>query len=231
MTLLFEPPAPVIAQTTRGQGFPIRRVFCIGRNYAAHAAEMGGDASREPPFFFTKWAEAVVPSGSTLPYPPGTQNFQFEGELVVAIGRGGHDIQPQAAAEHIYGYAAGFDMTRRDLQFAMRDAGRPWDIGKNFSHAAPLGLIHPADGLAPLARGRIVTTVNGEARQQGDIADMIWPIGDLLAHVSRYYRLEPGDVIYTGTPSGVGPVTPGDRLAVSIEGAGDCAVTIGAAVR
>jgi len=227
MDLLFDPTPPVIAATTRGQGFPVRRVFCIGRNYAAHAAEMGGDAEREPPFFFTKWAETVVPSGSTIAYPAGTQNYQYEGELVVAIGRGGRDIQPGAAAQHIYGYAAGFDMTRRDLQFAMRDAGRPWDIGKNVEQAAPLGLIHPADGLAPMARGRIVTTVNGEVRQQGELADMIWPIGDLVAHISRYYRLEPGDLIYTGTPSGVGPVQPGDRLAVSIEGLPDCAVTIG----
>ena len=227
MQLLFEAPAPVVMPTTRGQGFPVRRVFCIGRNYAAHAAEMGGDAEREPPFFFTKWAEAVVPSGATIAYPPETHNYQYEAELVVAIGKGGRNIPASHAAEHIYGYAAGLDMTRRDLQFAARDKGRPWDIAKNVEQAAPLGLIHPADALTPMCRGPITLTLNGEVKQQGDLADMIWPVGDVVAYISRFYRLEPGDLIYTGTPSGVGPVVPGDQLVVSIAGLSDCAVTIG----
>ena len=227
MQLLFEPLAPVVMATTRGQGFPVRRVFCIGRNYAAHAAEMGGDAEREPPFFFTKWAEAVVPSGSTIAYPPETQNYQYEAELVVAIAKGGRNIAAGHAAEHIYGYAAGLDMTRRDLQFAARDKGRPWDIAKNVEQAAPLGLIHPADGLTPMCRGPITLTLNGEVKQQGDLADMIWPVGDVIAYVSRFYRLEAGDLIYTGTPAGVGPVVPGDVITVTIAGLADCTVTIG----
>ena len=214
-----------------GAGFPVRRVFCIGRNYAAHVAEMGGDAKRQPPFFFTKWAEAVVPSGSTILYPPGTENYHYEGELVVALGRGGRDIEASAAGEHIYSYAAGLDMTRRDLQSAAREAGQPWDIAKNVEQAAPLGLIQPADTVSPLTRGRIITTVNGTVRQEGDISDMIWSIPELIAHISRFYRLEPGDLVYTGTPSGVGPVKPGDCLVVTIEGLPECSVTIGEPVR
>jgi fumarylpyruvate hydrolase len=231
MNLVFDIPPPVIAPTTRGDGFPVRRVFCIGRNYAAHVAEMGGDAKRQPPFFFTKWAEAVVPSGSTIAYPPGTENYHYEGEMVVAMGHGGRDIQPSAASRHIYGYAAGLDMTRRDLQSAMREAGQPWDIAKNVEQAAPLGPISPADGAAPLDRGGIVTRVNGEVKQKGDIADMIWSVADLIAHISHYYRLEAGDLIYTGTPSGIGPVRPGDELVVTVEGLPECSVTIGERAR
>lgn len=231
MQLLFEPQPPVVIPTTRGQGFPVRRVFCIGRNYAAHAAEMGGDAEREPPFFFTKWAETIVPSGSTIAYPPETQNYHYEAELVVAIGKPGRYITPSHAADHIYGYATGLDMTRRDLQFAARDKGRPWDIAKNVEQAAPIGLIHPADGLVPMNRGPIALTLNGEVKQQGDLADMIWPVGDVVAYVSRFYRLEAGDLIYTGTPAGVGPVVPGDVITVSIAGLSDCVITIGEAAQ
>ncbi|WP_035430367.1 fumarylacetoacetate hydrolase family protein [Asticcacaulis sp. AC466] len=228
MTPLFEPQPPVMILTTRGDAFPVRRVFCIGRNYAAHAIEMGSNPEREPPFFFTKWAETVVPSGSTIAYPPETQNYQFEAELVVAIGKAGRNIAAEDAASHIYGYATGLDMTRRDLQFAARDKGRPWDIGKNVEQAAPVGLIHPIADTGPLDHGAITLTLNGERKQSGDLSDMIWSVGEIIAFLSRYYRLEPGDLIYTGTPSGVGPVTPGDRIVVAIDGLSDTVIMVGA---
>lgn len=228
MKLAFEPPAPTIVPTASGEGFPVRRVFCIGRNYAAHAREMGADPDREPPFFFTKWAETVVPSGTSIAYPPETNNYHFEAELVVAIGKGGRNIAVSDALGHVYGYACGLDMTRRDLQFAMRDKGRPWDIGKNVEQAAPLGLIHPAASCPAMDAGAITLTKNGEIKQSGDLSDMIWPVADVIAYISRFYRLEPGDLIYTGTPEGVGPVVPGDELKVSIAGLSDLGITIGA---
>lgn len=225
VTILFDSQPPVIAATADGNGFPVRRVFCIGRNYAAHAAEMGGNPDREPPFFFTKWAETVVPGGA-IAYPPETQDYQFEAELVVAIGKPGRNIAPEAALDHVYGYAAGLDMTRRDLQVAARDKGRPWDIGKNVEQAAPLGLIHPAAVIGHPGKGAITLHQNGERKQSGDLSDMIWPVADVIAYISRFYRLEAGDLIYTGTPSGVGPVVPGDRLDVDIAGVGTLSVTI-----
>ncbi len=224
MKPVFDPLAPVIVPVDTGEGFPVRRVFCIGRNYAAHAREMGSDPDRDPPFFFTKWAEAVVPSGTAIAYPPQTANFHYEAELVVAIGTGGRNIAPEDAAAHIYGYACGLDMTRRDLQNAAKDKGRPWDTGKNVEQSAPIGLIHASNGL--MASGAITLTKNGELKQSGDLSDMIWRISDVIAYISRFYRLEPGDLIYTGTPDGVGPVVPGDRLTVSIAGLGDLDITI-----
>jgi fumarylpyruvate hydrolase len=228
MSLVFPAQPPVIVPTSRGEGFPVRRVFCIGRNYAAHAIEMGSNPDREPPFFFTKWAETVVPSGTTIAYPPETQNFHYEAELVVAIGKAGRNITPETALEHIYGYATGLDMTRRDLQNGAKDKGRPWDIGKNVEQAAPVGLIHPAADCGPMETGAISLTCNGVMKQQGDLSDMIWPVRDVLAYISRFYRLEPGDLIYTGTPSGVGPVVPGYKLVVAIAGLSDTVITIGA---
>ncbi|PLK26753.1 fumarylacetoacetate hydrolase family protein [Novosphingobium sp. TH158] len=227
MSLLFPAPEPVLAPTSDGHLFPVRRLFCIGRNYAAHAREMGMDPDREAPFYFTKWAEAVVPSGTTICYPPLTSNLHYEAELVVAIGRGGRNIDPAQALSHVYGYATGLDMTRRDLQFEARDKGRPWDTGKNFEQAAPLGLIHPASETGHPTAGSIRLTVNGEVRQDGDLAEMIWPVADIIAYVSQAYRLEPGDLIYTGTPAGVGPVTPEDEIVVSIAGLSDTRITIG----
>ncbi len=227
--LVFEPLAQVIVPTSTGDGFPVRRVFCIGRNYAAHAREMGSDPDRDPPFFFTKWAETVVPSGNTIAYPPETSNYHFEAELVVAIGTGGRNIAATEANGHIYGYACGLDMTRRDLQNDAKAKGRPWDIGKNVEQAAPIGLIHPATEVGHLAGGPISLTQNGALKQSGDLSDMIWTIGDVIAYVSRFYRLEPGDLIYTGTPDGVGPVAVGDLLVVSIAGLSDLTVTIGPA--
>jgi fumarylpyruvate hydrolase len=218
VTLVFEPLPPVLARTTNGDDFPVRRVFCVGRNYAEHAREMGKDPERDPPFFFTKWAETVVPSGSSIAYPTETANYHYEAELVVAIGKSGRYISAENALDHVYGYATGLDMTRRDLQFQARDKGRPWDIGKNFEQASPLGLIHPASQIGHPATGAISLTVNGDTRQSADIADLIWPVPDIIRFLSTFYALEPGDIIYTGTPAGVGPVVPGDKIVVSIAG-------------
>lgn len=224
---LFAPPAPIIAQTTEGNGFPVRRLFCIGRNYAAHAREMGKDPTREAPFFFTKWAETVVPSGETIAYPPETANFHYEAELVVAIGKGGRNIAASDAASHVYGYATGLDMTRRDVQLEARDKGRPWDTGKNVEQSSPLGIIHPVSETGELKTGRISLTVNGEVKQDADLADLIWSVDEVIAYVSRFYRLEPGDLIYTGTPAGVGAVVTGDEIVVSVEGLTPCTIRIG----
>lgn len=229
MTILFEPQAAMIAATSEGRGFPVRRLFCIGRNYAAHAREMGRDPEREAPFFFTKWAENIVPSGTTIAYPPETSNFHYEAELVIAIGKGGRNIAAADALAHVYGYAAGLDMTRRDLQFEAREKGRPWDVAKNIEQSAPLGLIHPVSAVGHLSAGRIALTVNGQVRQDGDLAEMIWNVEEVIAYVSRFYRLEPGDLIYTGTPAGVGAVVEGDEIIVTIEGLSDCVIKIGPA--
>jgi fumarylpyruvate hydrolase len=223
---LFSAPQPVLAPTSDGSLFPVRRLFCIGRNYAAHAREMGMD-DREPPFFFTKWAEAVVVSGGTIAYPPETANLQYEAELVVAIDKPGRMIAKEQALGHVYGYATGLDMTRRDLQFAARDKGRPWDVAKNFEQAAPLGLIHPASAAGHPCNGQISLTLNGACHQNADLADMIWSVPEIIAYLSQFYRLEAGDLIYTGTPAGVGPVAVGDSLVVSITGLTDCTTTIG----
>lgn len=227
MTLLFDPQPPLLAATSDGPQFPVRRLFCIGRNYAAHAREMGMDPDRDPPFYFTKWAETVVPSGSVIAYPPLTQDYHFEGEMVVAIGKSGRNIAREAALDHVYGYATGLDMTRRDLQFEAREKGRPWSVGKNFEQAAPLGLIHSVSEVGHLSSGPIRLTVNGEVRQDADLSDLLWPVEDVIVHISQAYRLEAGDLIYTGTPAGVGAVVPGDEIVLSIGGLTDTQVTIG----
>jgi fumarylpyruvate hydrolase len=231
VTVLFDPPPPVLAETADGTPFPVRRVFCIGRNYAAHAREMGRDPDREPPFFFTKWAETVAPSGSTIPYPQATSNFHYEAELVVAIGKAGRDIPTSEALAHVYGYATGLDMTRRDLQLQARELGRPWDTGKNVEHSSPLGRIHPVSEVGHLSSGAIRLTVNGETKQDADLADLIWPVEDVIAYVSQAYRLEAGDLIYTGTPAGVGPVITGDEIVVSVAGLSDTIIKIGPPAR
>ena len=220
---LFAPPAPIIAETTEGKGFPVRRLFCIGRNYAAHAREMGKDPTREAPFFFTKWAETVVPSGTTIAYPPETANFHYEAELVVAIGKGGRNIAESDALSHVYGYATGLDMTRRDVQLEARDKGRPWDTGKNVEQSSPLGIIHPVSETGELKTGRISLTVNGDIKQDADLADLIWSVDEVIAYVSRFYRLEPGDLIYTGTPAGVGRIVRGDVVEGGVDGVGTIA--------
>jgi fumarylpyruvate hydrolase len=225
---LFELPSTPLAPTTSGALFPIRRVFCVGRNYAAHAREMGRDPDREPPFFFTKWAETVVPTGTVIAYPTETSNFQYEAELVVAIGKPGRNIPVEHALDHVYGYATGLDMTRRDLQLAAREQGRPWDTGKNVEQSSPLGPIHPVSEIGHLESGAIKLSVNGETKQDADLADLIWPVADVISFLSRLYRIEPGDLIYTGTPAGVGPVVEGDTIVVSIDGLEPTSITIGA---
>lgn len=228
MTALFPPPAPVLAAIHgRPERFPVRRVFCVGRNYAAHAREMGRDPDREPPFFFTKWADTVVPDGAVVPYPPGTADFQFEAELVAAIVRGGRDIPAASALEHVGFYGCGLDMTRRDLQLAARAAGRPWDTGKNVDASSPLGLLHPVAEAGHPAAGRIALSVNAAMRQEADLSELIWPVGEIVAFLSRLWRLEPGDLVFTGTPAGIGAVSPGDRVRVEIAGLSPLEVVIG----
>jgi len=202
--------------------FPVRHIYCVGRNYAEHAKEMGGDATKEPPFFFTKPADAVVPvvppAIGRIAYPLATKNYHHEIELVVAIGRAGVRVAPERANELVFGYATGLDMTRRDLQNDMREKKRPWDIGKSFAQAAPIAPIHPVAQTGPLSRGAITLDVNGARRQQGDLADMVWDVPHTLAFLSQFYELLPGDLVFTGTPAGVGAVVAGDRLDGRIEG-------------
>ena len=228
MTALFElPPRPTAPVEGDGPAFPVRRIFCIGRNYAAHAREMGKDPDREAPFFFTKWADNLVPGGGDIPYPPETENYQFEAELVIAIGKEGAAVPEDKALDLVYGYAVGLDMTRRDLQFEARDKGRPWDTGKNFAFSAPIAPIRPVTAGGHVSKGPIRLSVNGETKQEGDIMDMIWDCAETIAYVSRFERLLPGDLIYTGTPAGVGAVKPGDKIEVTIEGLQTLYVTIG----
>ena len=221
------PERPAAAIEGSDATFPVGRIFCIGRNYAAHAREMGQDPVREAPFFFSKFAGALMPSGATLPYPPETANYHFEAELVIAIGGAGAKVDAAAALDLVYGYAAGLDMTRRDLQFAARDKGRPWDTGKNFACSAPMAAIRPVSDGGHIASASIRCTVNGEVRQDADIADLIWNCAETIAYVSRFHRLLPGDLIFTGTPAGVGAVVPGDVIDVTIEGLAPLRVTIG----
>ena len=226
------PPAPIPAVPVAGStdSFPVRRIYCVARNYAAHAREMGSDPERDPPFFFCKPADAVVPvaPGSTadVAYPPETANYHHEVELVVAIGKRGRNIAVDAANEHVWGYAVGLDMTRRDLQFALRDKGRPWELGKAFDQSAPIAPLVPAGRSGHPTRGRVWLAVNGKLKQEGDLADMIWSVPETIAHLSKYFELAPGDLIYTGTPEGVGPVVRGDTLEGSVEGIGDLSIRI-----
>ena len=227
MSLLFDPQPPTVVPVAGSDdAFPVRRVYCVGRNYAAHAREMGKDPDKEPPFFFLKPADAVVPGGGDIHYPPGTSNYHHEIELVVALSGGGRRIPVDQASGLIFGYAVGLDMTRRDLQFKARDAGRPWDFGKSFDQSAPIGPIHPAAAVGHLAAGAITLHVNGELRQQGDLADLIWSVPETISFLSDYYTLAPGDLIYTGTPAGVGAVVPGDRLTGRVDGLGELHVHI-----
>ncbi len=210
-------------------GFPVRRIFCVGRNYAEHAREMGA-SGREPPFFFCKPADAVlpVPAGGVgqMAYPPRTADLQHEVELVVALGSGGRDIAVAAALGHVFGQAIGLDMTRRDLQKAAKEKGQPWEVGKAFDQSAPIGPLHPVGSVAPLTSGAIALDVNGQPRQRGDLADMIWPLAEIIAQLSNLFELAAGDLIFTGTPAGVGPVQRGDRLLGRIAGLGELDVAI-----
>ncbi|HEX4884244.1 MAG TPA: fumarylacetoacetate hydrolase family protein [Casimicrobiaceae bacterium] len=231
MTFAFEPwPLPAVPVHGSDDRFPVRHVYCVGRNYAEHAKEMGGDASREPPFFFTKAADAVVPvvppDVGRIRYPLGTSDLHHEIELVVAIGRAGVALDPARALDVVYGYATGLDMTRRDLQNAMREKKRPWDLGKSFAQAAPIAPIHRVADVGHVSRGAIRLSVNGALRQQGDLADMIWDVPHTLAFLSKYYELLPGDLVFTGTPAGVGAVVPGDRLDGHIDGLSPLSIAI-----
>jgi fumarylpyruvate hydrolase len=206
--------------------FPVHRIYCVGRNYADHAREMGGDPDREPPFFFCKPADAIVTDGNDFPYPGQTDDVHHEMELVVALGKGGADIAVDRALDHVYGYAAGLDMTRRDLQAAAKKLGRPWDTGKGFDHAAPCGRIMPASRIGHPASGAIWLKVNGEIRQRGDLSQLIWKIPEVIAYLSTLFTLAPGDLIYTGTPAGVGPVRRGDALEGGVDGVGTLALKV-----
>ncbi|MBC7202897.1 MAG: fumarylacetoacetate hydrolase family protein [Pusillimonas sp.] len=218
---------PVVGTTDQ---FPVRRVYCVGRNYAAHAREMGFDPDREPPFFFCKPADSVKPVayGDTLelPYPSETKNYHYEIELVAAIGKAGSNISEANALSHVWGYAVGLDMTRRDLQMKMREMGRPWEIGKAFDNSAPIGPMHPANTVSGLEQAEIALKVNGEFKQKSAINKLIWNVAETVSFLSRYFHLEEGDLIYTGTPEGVGPVVKGDLMEGSVEGLGTIAVKV-----
>lgn len=216
---LFEPHAPVSIPIARGGLFAVRRVYCVGRNYVEHIREMGSD-ERDPPIFFAKPADAVVVGGADVPYPPKTQDFQHEIELVVAIGKDGADIGVSDALDHVYGYAVGLDMTRRDIQAVAKKAGRPWEMSKAFDFSAPIGTIEPASAIGHPDKGTISFSVNGEVRQTGDLSEQIWSVAESIAYLSGYVTLKAGDIIMTGTPAGVSAVVRGDVLEGSIAGIG-----------
>ena len=216
------PSSPQAAAPVEGGGlFPVRRIFCVGQNYAAHAREMGGDPTREPPFFFSKPADALVIDGRGAPYPSRTTNLHHEIELVVALHKGGANIPAAQALDHVFGYAAGLDLTRRDLQAEARKTGKPWDMSKGFDNSAPLGLIRRAEKTGHPKAGRIFLNVNGAVKQDGDLSDLIWSVPEIVAALSTYVALAPGDLIFTGTPSGVGPLERGDVVLGEIEGVGE----------
>lgn len=219
------PETPSVEVAGRADRFPVHRVYCVGRNYAAHAREMG-HSDREAPFFFLKPADAVVPSGSEFPYPPQTKDVHHEMELVVALKSGGTDIPVDGALTHVFGYAAGLDMTRRDLQGAAKEKGRPWDTGKSFESAAPCGAIKPVEESGHPESASIWLKVNGETRQNGDIADLIWNVPEVISHLSGLFTLRAGDLIYTGTPAGVAAVKRGDALHGGIDGIGEIEINV-----
>lgn len=228
MAFVFTPPAqPSVPVAGSDERLPVRRIFCVGRNYAAHAREMGKDPDRDPPFFFTKPADAVVESGETVAYPPETENFHYEAELVVAIGTGGRNIAEDDALSHVWGYAIGNDLTRRDLQLKARDQGRPWDWGKAFDRSAVIGPVHPVAKVGHPDKGSIRLTVNGEVKQDADLAELIWSVPEIISILSHSMELRPGDLIMTGTPAGVGPLVAGDLCTVEIAGLGAIETRIG----
>ena len=231
MTFVFPPEAPVaLAVAGSDAKIAVRRVYCVGRNYAEHAREMGFDPDREPPFFFCKPADAVVPvaQGDTLElaYPARTANYHYEAELVAVVGKAGSDIPVERALDHVYGYAVGLDMTRRDLQMKMREMGRPWEIGKAFDRSAPIGPVHRAGEVGHIERGAIGLTVDGQTRQSSDVSKLIWSVAETIADLSTFFRLEPGDLIYTGTPEGVGPVQRGELMIAAVERLGELRVRV-----
>ncbi|WP_085726577.1 fumarylacetoacetate hydrolase family protein [Pseudomonas sp. R37(2017)] len=231
MSYVFEPQAPVtLAVAGSEQKFPVRRVYCVGRNYAAHAREMGFDPDREPPFFFCKPADAVVAVAYEqvleLPYPAETSNYHYEIELVVAIGKAGRNIALEQANDCVFGYAVGLDMTRRDLQMKMREMGRPWEIGKAFDASAPIGPLHPASQIGHPSKAGLWLQVDGTDKQRSDIDKLIWSVPETISYLSRFFELQPGDLIMTGTPEGVGPVVAGERMTGGVEGLGEIQVSV-----
>jgi len=231
MAFVFSPEAPIAAPVVgTNDSIAVRRVYCIGRNYAAHAREMGFDPDREPPFFFLKPDNTVVPvdydETLSLEYPAETQNYHYEAELVAVIGKSGSNIPVEQALDYVWGYAVGLDMTRRDLQMKMREMGRPWEIGKAFDRSAPLGPIHPVARVGQFEQGDIPLTVNGETKQKSNITHLIWSVAESVAYLSKFFKLEAGDLIYTGTPEGVGPVKVGDTINVGVERLGELTVKI-----
>jgi len=230
LPLVFESPARISLPIRGSQlRFPANRVFCVGRNYAAHAKEMGMAAERDAPIYFTKSHAHIVLSGAEVPYPPGTKDYHHEMELVAAIGKPLFRSDPAHALEAVFGYACGLDMTRRDLQYKAVPKGHPWDLGKDFEDSAVIAELVPVEDCGHIDRGSIQLSVNGESRQSGDISDLMWSVGELISDLSHFYHLCPGDLLYTGTPAGVGPVQPGDRNEGSIEGIGTITLNIGAA--
>lgn len=219
---------PVVALPVAGQDtlFPVRRIYCIGRNYATHAIEMGHDPDREDPFFFQKNPNNLTTS-DTFPYPPHTSDVHHEAEMLVALKTGGTNIPVSSALDHVFGYGLALDMTRRDLQGIAKKAGRPWEIGKAFEQSAPCGPIHTVEKVGHLDQGRVELKVNDEVRQEGDLNQMIWKVPEMISYLSEYFELAPGDVILSGTPSGVGPVVKGDKMELSIDGLGSLSVVVG----
>ncbi|MEL7255881.1 MAG: fumarylacetoacetate hydrolase family protein [Pseudomonadota bacterium] len=226
MTLIFDIPHPSVAIEGTEDRWPVRRILCVGRNYAAHAREMGKDPDREPPFFFSKPADAVVDDGATLPYPPQTENLHYEGELVIAIGRSGTRVAEDDALSHVWGFAVGNDLTRRDLQAQAKEMGRPWDMAKGFDRSAVIGPLHAIADCGEMSSGAITTTVDGVVKQEADLSDMIWSVPEIVSILSHTITLAPGDLIMTGTPAGVGPLEPGQVCRVAIAGLGEITTTI-----
>ena len=206
--------------------FPVHRIYCVGRNYAAHTREMGHDPDREPPFFFQKPADTLVAEGGEFPYPSASNDVHYEMELVVALAQGGRDIPPEQALDCVFGYGVGLDMTRRDLQNEAKDMGRPWESGKAFEYSAPCSRLHPVSQVGHPDKGAIWLTVNGETKQQADLADMIWDVPHIIAYLSQLFTLQPGDLIYTGTPAGVGPIQPGDVMRGGVENVGELEIKV-----
>jgi fumarylpyruvate hydrolase len=227
MTYLFNAPS-ITALPVKGTDalYPVHRIYCVGRNYAAHAREMGHDPDREPPFFFQKNPDTIVLSGGEFPYPDKSENVHFEMELVVALGKGGKDIPVDRALEHVFGYAAGLDMTRRDLQSAAKKMGRPWEVGKAFEYSAPCGEILPASNIGHPSSGRLWIEVNGEIRQDSDIDQLIWNVPETISYLSGLFTLKEGDLIYTGTPAGVGAINRGDQMNGHVEGIGVISIAV-----
>ncbi len=219
------PGTPTLPVAESNQVFPVGRIYCVGRNYAEHAREMGHDPEREPPFFFMKPADAIVENGATIPYPRETKDLHHEIEMIVAIGKGGADIAVDKALDHVFGYGVGLDMTRRDLQTAAKKMGRPWEMGKAFDDSAPCTALKPASMIGHPAKGAIWLKVNGAVKQKGDLNEMIWNVPETIAYLSKLITLRPGDVIMSGTPAGVGPVKAGDKLEGHVDGVGDLAIS------